>query len=61
MREKLEEYCKQTIEDDRYSARYDWAFGAVSFALDAGLISTLDFVDLLDQFSLAHVEVIGHE
>ena len=55
MREKLEEYCEETIADSRYSdnSKCNWAFGAVDFACNAGLISAEEYRALLKEFLLA--------
>lgn len=55
MMEKLEEYCKETIADSRYSdnSKCNWAFGAIDFACNAGLISSEEYRALLKEFLLA--------
>lgn len=53
MKEKLEEYCRETISDSRYgNAKRDWAFGAIDFACNAGLISSREYEALLEEFQL---------
>ena len=55
MKEKLEEYCKEAIADSRYSdnSKCNWAFGAIDFACNAGLISSEEYRALLKEFLLA--------
>lgn len=54
MREKLEEYCKETIADSSYSddSRRNWTFGAIDFACNAGLISAEEYRALLKELCL---------
>ena len=54
MKEKLEEYCKEAIADSRYSdnSKCNWAFGAIDFACNAGLISSREYEALLEEFQL---------
>ena len=53
MKEKLEEYCKETISNSEYGRqKYEWVFGAVDFACNAGLISSREYEALLEEFQL---------
>ena len=54
MKDKLEDYCKETSADSRYSdnSKCNWAFGAIDFACNAGLISSREYEALLEEFQL---------
>ena len=53
MKEKLEKYCGKTISNSEYgSQKYEWVFGAVDFACNAGLISAEEYRALLKEFQL---------
>ncbi len=52
MKEKLREYCKETIKNGDSEQRYDWAFGAISFAYKSGLINDKEYPEMLDEFDL---------
>ena len=53
MKEKLEEYCRETISNSEYGGlEYDWAYGAIDFARSADLISGKERGELMEEFRL---------
>lgn len=53
MKEKLEKYGRETISNSEYGRqKYEWVFGAVDFACNAGLISSREYEALLEEFQL---------
>ena len=53
MKEKLEKYGRETISNSEYGRqKYEWVFGAVDFACNAGLISSREYEALLQEFQL---------
>ena len=49
--EKLREYCRKAIEDSKNYGR-DWAYGGVSFAFYADLITSEEYKSILHEFEL---------
>lgn len=49
---KLREYVEKRLNDEGYrkKERRDWAFGAVDFAANVGLINTVTYSALLEEF-----------
>lgn len=53
MKEKLEEYCRETISNSEYGGQEkDWAYGAIDFARIADLISGKERGELMKEFWL---------
>lgn len=54
VKEKLKEYCVKVISNGKFSdkSKSNWAFGAIDFACNAGLISSREYEALLEEFQL---------
>ena len=53
MKEKLEKYGRETISNSEYGRqKYEWVFGAVDFACNAGLISAEEYRALLKELCM---------